>query len=250
MGIKSYISLGAVSLAVLAGADSAQAAALQGRVGINPPSPVPGGEGTGVRFIGTGLTVPGTDFPATDFDFLPPAGGGIGPVVELNANPLNGENDFLPFVGFTGSIQDITAAQIFGIVGGATLPDFINIPGAFSVTLTDVENPEYTFDGGGTTVSLGVTGDFINLSDGSGDVSFGVGTFSVDFAGLTIAETQALFDEPGEIPTDFDPGTWSSNFEVVAEVPTEVVPEASNLLGLFVIGLGGATVLARKKAVR
>ena len=132
--------------------------------------------------------------------------------------------------------------------------NFILIPGAFSVTLTDVEASQYTFDGSGTTISVGVAGDFINLSDGSGDVSTGVGTFSVDFAGLTIAETQALFDEAGEVPEGFTPGTWSSNFVVTAEEdvtppgPTpEDVPEASNLLGLLVIGLGGASMLIRKK---
>ena len=253
MKLKSYISLGIASAAVLGGANAASAAALQGRVGINPPSPV-GGEQSGVILTGTGFNIPGTDLPATDFDFVPPEGGGTGAIVELNANPLpTGENDFQPFVGFTGDIQDVTALEINDVVtGGDTIPNFITIDDAFSVTLTDVEPSEYTFDGSGTTVSIGVTGDFINLSDGSNDISQGVGTFSVDFAGLTIAETQELFDEAGEIPEGFTPGTWSSNFVVTAEEdvtppgPTPV-PEASNLLGLLVIGLGGASMLVRKK---
>lgn len=247
MNLKSYLSLGVASVAVLTGAGAAEAAALAGRVGINPPSPV-GGEETGVILIGTGETVPGSNVPATDFDWVPPVGGGTGDIVEINANPLDtGENDFEPFIGFNGDIQDITNSQILPIAAGATtLPNFIVIPDAFSITLTGVAIPEYSFDGSGTTVSVGVNGDFINLSDGSNDVSQGVGTFSVDFAGLSIAETQALFDEPGEIPEGFSPGTYSSNWVVEAEVPP-VVPEASNLLGLLVVGLGGATMLARKK---
>ena len=254
MKLKSYISLGIASAAaVLGGANAAEAAALQGRVGINPPSPV-GGEASGVILTGTGTNIPGTDLPATNFDFVPPVNGGTGAIVELNANALpTGENDFAPFIGETGDIQDISNDQILAIASGATeLDNFILISDAFSVTLTNVEASEYTFDGSGTTVSVGVAGDFINLSDGSGDVSTGVGTFSVDFAGLSIAETQALFDEAGEVPEGFTPGTWSSNFVVTAEDdvtppgPTPV-PEASNLLGLLVIGLGGASMMIRKK---
>lgn len=248
MKLKSYISLGIASAAVLGGANAASAAALQGRVGINPPNPDAGGA-TGVVFTGTGTDAPNGS-PLTDLDFVPPRNAGSdgeGPVVELNANPLpTGENDFAPFIGELGDIQDVTAAELVAIAGGDTLENFITIGNEFSVTLTDVEFPVYTFDGGGTTVSIGVEGDFINLSDGSGDVSQGVGTFSVDFAGLTIAETQELFDEPGEVPEEFTPGTWSSNFIVTADAPP-AVPEASNLLGLLVIGLGGASMLARKK---
>lgn len=254
MKLKPYLSLGIASAAILGGANIAEAASLEGRVGINPPSPEPGGEGTGVVFTGTGITAPGTGVPLTDLDFVPPRNAGsdgVGPVVELNANPLpTGENNFEPFIGFTGTIEDVTALELIAVAtGGAVIEDFIVIPDAFSVTLTDVvESPEYTFDDGGTTVSIGVDANFINLSDGSNDVSTGVGTFSVDFAGLSIAETQALFDEPGEVPEEFTPGTWSSNFIVTADdVPPEVVPEASNLLGLLVIGLSGASMLIRKK---
>ena len=249
MKLKSYISLGIASAAVLGGANAASAAALQGRVGLNPPTPV-GGQETGVILIGTGQTVPGSNLPATDFDWVPPEGGGTGAIVEINSNPLPPQDDFADFLGETGTIQDITAEEIFAVAAGETIDDFIVIPDAFSVNVTSVGIPEYTFDGSGTTISLGVNGDFINLSDGSGDVSQGVGTFSVDFAGFTIAETQALFDEPGEIPPQFNPGTYSSNWVVTADAPPptpEVVPEASNLLGLLVIGLGGASMLARKK---
>ncbi|VEP14442.1 exported hypothetical protein [Hyella patelloides LEGE 07179] len=252
MGLRTYISLGVASVATLSGAGAAQAAALQGRVGINPPSPTPGGEQTGVVFTGTGITVgdvdpnaPDPTRPLTDLDFVPPEGGGTGPVVELNANPFNGSNDFAAFVGQTGDIRDLPFADTVDLINNP-IPDFIVLDNAFSVTLTSLQFPEYTFDGTGTTVSLGVTGDFINLSDGSNDVSFGTGTFSVDFAGLSIAETRALFDEPGETPDQFNPGTWSSNWVVEGE-EHENIPEASNLLGLLAVGLGGAFVLARKK---
>ena len=253
MKLKSYIALGVASAAVLGGANAAEAAALQGRVGINPPSPAEGEE-SGVIFIGTGITVDndeGQTVPLTNFDFVPPVEGGVGTVVELNANPLpTGEDDFAPFVGQTGEILDLDAAAL--TPGDFPIEDFINIPGAFSASLTSVDFPVYSEDDGGTTVAIGVGAQFINLSDGSGDVSTGVGTFSVDFAGLSIAETQALFDEDGEIPEQFSPGTWSSNFVVTAEEdvtppgPTPV-PEASNLLGLLVIGFGGASMLIRKK---
>lgn len=252
MSLKSYFSLGVASLAVVAGANSAQAATLQGlqgRVGINPPTPI-GGVETGVIFIGTGQEDPNGN-PLTDFDFVPPEGGGNGAVVEINANPLpTGENDFAPFVGAAGTAQDLTVAQLLPITtGNATLPNFIQFPGAFSITLTEVNFPEYSFDGAGTTVSLGVQGDFIDLSNGA--VSQGVGTFSVDFAGLTPDETRALFDEPGEVPDQFNPGTWSSNW-VVTAAPHNVgvVPESSNLLGLLVMGLGGATMLLRKSKLQ
>lgn len=265
MNFKSYLSLGAASIAVLAGAGAANAAALQGRVGINPPS----NQGqSGVIFRGTGIEVPAAlnpdTPPLTDFDFVPPNNGGVGAVVEINANPFQGSNDFLPFVNQTGTIKDVTAEQLLATVGFDTsfnsipevdIPEFINLPGSFSFTLESTSFPQYTFTpvnpsnlalGGDTTVSIGVTGTFINLSDGSLDESDGVGTFSVDFAGKTIAETQALFDEPGEVPIEFNPGTWSSNFVAVENnIPT--VPEASNLLGLLVIGLGGASMLIRKK---
>ena len=251
MKLKSYISLGIASAAVLGGANAASAAALQGRVGLNPPSPV-GGEETGVILIGTGETVPGSDVPATDFDWVPPEGGGTGAIIEINSNPLPPQDDFADFVGETGTIKDVTAEEIFAVAAGETIDDFIVIPGAFSVNVTSVGIPDYTFDGNGTTISLGVNGDFINSSDGS--VSQGVGTFSVDFAGFTIAETQALFDEEGEVPVQFNPGTYSSNWVVTADedvtppvTPPPTVPEASNLLGLLVIGLGGASMLARKK---
>jgi hypothetical protein len=253
MGLKSHLSLGIASLAVLAGASSAQAASLEGRFGINPPT-IPGVQ-TGISFIGTGQVDPNGN-PLTDFDFVPPSGGGNGAVVEINANPApNGGNDFVPFIGETGTALDLTVADLLPITtGSATLPNFIEIPGAFSITLTEVQFPQYTFDSSGTTVSIGVGVDVVNLSDGSGDVSSGVGTFSVDFAGLDPDQTRALFDEPGEIPDQFNPGTWSSNFVVqgvdVPPPPGEAVPEASNLLGLLAIGLGGATMLLRKNKLQ
>lgn len=256
MNFKSYLSVSIASIAALLGATSAQAAALQGAVGINPPSPEPGGESTGVILIGTGVTVgdvigdPTDTTPLTDLDFAPPTDGGFGPVVELNANPVTTPtgtfNDFDNFVGFTGTILDIPLETALTLSPGTPLENaiVINDPDpAFAFDLTSLGAPVYSQDATGTTISLSLEGIFRNLSDGSNDISFGVGTASVDFAGLTIEETQALLDEDGEIPDQFNPGTWSSNF-IVTAAP---VPEASNILGLLVIGLGGASVLARKK---
>lgn len=255
MKLKSYISLGIASAAaVLSGANAAEAAALQGRVGINPVND--NGDAAGVNLIGTGITGPNGN-PLTVFDFVPPedpntlvTGGSTGAVIELNANNLdptdpNTPNDFAPFITDTGTIQDLGLEEITDITA---IEEFISIPGAFSFQLESLNFPEYTFDGGGTTVSVGVTGTFFNISDGTNDASDGVGTFSVDFAGLEPEQVRALFDEQGEISEAFNPTTWSSNFVATAEQPPNgVVPESSNLLGLLVIGLGGATMLVRKK---
>lgn len=240
-------------------ASNANAAALQGRVGINPPTPMGEEAPSGVVFTGTGIIDPNGN-PLTDFDFVPPTGGGVGAVVELNANPFKGFNDFAPFVGAMGEIKDVTALELLGVNGlNATftptgtptpIPNFINVPDAFSFTLGKVGLPQYSFDPdlGSTTVTVGVSGKFINLSDGSLDESDGLGTFSVDFAGKDITATKALFDEPGEVPPEFNPGTWSSNFVATApDNPTEAVPESSNLLGLLIIGFGGISLLVRKK---
>jgi hypothetical protein len=255
--ILSYVSQASIlGISLTVGlASDADAAALQGRVGINPPTPIHS-VASGVVFTGTGIVDPNGN-PLTDFDFVPPTGGGVGAVVELNANPFQGFNDFAPFVGEMGTITDVKASQLLGLNGldanfnptgtPTPIPDFINIPDTFSFTLEDISLPQYSFDSdlGSTTVTIGVAGKFVNLSDGSLDESDGLGTFSVDFAGKTIAETKALFDQPGEVPSEFNPGTWSSNF--VASNEDVVVPEASNLLGLLLIGFGGVSLLIRKK---
>lgn len=253
----SRISILAIGL-TLGLANNSNAAALQGRVGINPFNQ--GDLAAGVNLIGTGVTDPDGN-PLTDFDFVPPEdgnplvnGGTTGAVIELNANPVNtsnpaSPNDFLPFVAEEGTIKDLTLAEIQAIGGGAPLEEFILVPGAFSFQLEQVNFPQYTFDGSGTTVSIGVEGKFFNLSDGSNDASSGVGTFSVDFAGLEPDEVRALYDEPGELSGEFAPTTYSSNFVAIANDDDTgvIVPEASNLLGMLVIGLSGVSAIARKK---
>lgn len=251
----SKISILAVGL-TLGLASNSNAAALQGRVGINPVNQ--GGLAAGVNLIGTGVTDPNGN-PLTDFDFVPPEdgnpllnGGTTGAVIELNANPVNtsnptSPNDFLPFVTEEGTIQDLTLAETQAIVGGAPLEDFILFPGAFSFQLEQVNFPQYTFDGSGTTVSVGVEGTFFNLSDGSNDASVGVGTFSVDFAGLEPDEVRELFDEPGELSNQFSPTTYSSNFVATAPTPPRPTPEPGSILSLLAVGLiGSGSVFKRK----
>lgn len=254
----SQISILVVGLTV-GFASSSQAAALQGRVGINPLNQ--NGLAAGVKLIGTGV-VDTNGNPLTSFDFVPPDdgnplqnGGTTGAVIELNANPIDSvnptsPNDFLPFVTDSGTIQDLTLAEIGVINGGAPLDDFILVPDAFSFQLEQVNLPEYSFDGGGTTVSIGVKGTFFNLSDGSNDTSSGVGTFSVDFAGLEPDEVRELFDEPGEIPAGFSPATYSSNFVAIAPTPdTATTPEPASILGLLVVGLmGSGSVFKRQNS--
>lgn len=258
--LPSYVSQASIlGISLVVGlAGNANAAALQGRVGINPPTPMGGEEPSGVVFTGTGIVDPNGN-PLTDFDFVPPTGGGVGAVVEINANPFNGFNDFAPFVGEIGTIKDVTALELLALSGldgnlnptgtPTPIPNFITLHDAFSFTLEEVGLPKYSYDDAlnNTTVTLSVSGKFINLADGSLDESDGLGTFSVDFAGKTIAETQALFDEPGEIPSEFNPGTWSSNFVASADNPPPKTPEASNLLGLLIIGFGGISLFSRKK---
>lgn len=207
MNLKINFFLGIAFLTIFSRAGSAQAAALEGRVEIAPPTDA-GGVPTGVIFTGTGISDPNGN-PLPNFDFVPPSGGGDGDVVVIEPNPSptgeNEENDFRPFVGSIGTIRDLTLAEILAIGGRDNLDDFILIDDAFSVTLTTFSFPEYSFVNGGTTVSIGLSANFINISDDSNDVSTGTGTFSIDFAGLTIAETQALFDEPGETTDQFNP---------------------------------------------
>ncbi|MDJ0534316.1 MAG: hypothetical protein QNJ70_17855 [Xenococcaceae cyanobacterium MO_207.B15] len=263
MKIKSLVSLGAVSVgavSILASATAAHAAALEGRFSIAPFNE--NGQDAGVNFIGTGITFSDGD-PLTEFDFVPsvdvvdngmggfelPGGGTTGAIIELNATPLNplnpdtSPNDFSAFVSDIGTIQDLGLDELLDINNnGNPLADFIVIDDAFSFELAFVEEPEYTNTGSGTTVSVGVRGTVTNLFDGSFDESFGVGTFSVDFAGLNPNQVRGLFDEPGELSEALSPTSYSANFVV-----REAVPESSNVLGLLALGLGGIAFIANNK---
>lgn len=236
------VFLSTVSAGMLAHIDAAQAALLGG-VSF---SPVPAVD-SGVLFSGTGVNAPGTINPLTDIDFTPPIDGGNGIIVELSAG-VPEPDDFLPFIGEEGTIQDVTVAESESITPTSPLVGFINIPNAFRFDLENIGFPSYDGGGGdGTTISIRVEGKFVQLFDDPetlendiGSVSIGVGTFSADFAGLSIDETRALFDEPGE---QFGPNSYSATF-----VATEqAIPESSNLVTLLGLGLIGGVMIIRQR---
>ncbi|GAB4528792.1 MAG: hypothetical protein Tsb0014_10350 [Pleurocapsa sp.] len=236
--LSSLSFVGLLTAGFLTGVSSAQAAALTGGVSFRP------GDDGGVILTGTGVTDPDGD-PLTDFDFVPPVGGGTGVIVELNSG-TPGPNDFEPFEGFSGAITDLTLAQTALISPDNPLVGFIDIANGFRFDLEQISFPDYSTTSvgsiiTGTTVSIGVSGQFVNTSDGSNDVSRGVGSFSVDFAGQTPDQVRALFDQGGEV---FGPNSYSATF-VAFEQPI-AVPESSNVVALLALGLGGATLIKRK----
>jgi hypothetical protein len=238
--LSSLSFVGLLTAGFLTGVSSAQAAALTGGVSFRP------GDDGGVILTGTGVTDPDGD-PLTDLDFVPPVGGGSGVIVELNSG-TPGPNDFEPFEGFSGAIADLTLAQTSSITPDNPLVGFININNGFRFDLEQISFPDYstTSVGGivtGTTVSIGVSGQFVNTSDGSNDVSRGVGSFSVDFAGQTPDQVRALFDQGGEV---FGPNSYSATFVAVQQPTPAPVPESSNVVALLALGLGGATLIKRK----
>lgn len=247
----------AITVACVLGSEqAASAASLQGRVGINPFNK--DGEEAGVTLIGSGLRDANNN-PVVSYDFVPPTdrntpvtGGTTGAIVELNANSLNpldpnSPNDFVNFVGQTGTIQDLSFTEIASL---GSIDDFILVENSFSFQLNSLGLPVYSFNQQGTTISLGAEGTFFNLSDGSNDASQGVGTLSIDFAGLTPAQVVTLFDENNEISPAFDPTTWSSNFVAVADgpdTPIVVVNESSTLFSLALLSLGSFFCLGKVK---
>lgn len=251
-GISSIVGgLAVASASLLSNVNPAQAAALTGRVFVNPAV------GGGVIFEGSGQTAPGGS-PLTGFDFLPPENGGTGAVLELNASsndtpPVTcpGGSNFCQYVGGVGTINDLSIGDLTslpndnfivinkdGSVGGGTGV-------AFEFDLVDLAFPSYvesTLPDGtvSTTVSLAFEGIFTHVGDGSNDTSFGIANVSADFEGFNIAQTQALFDEDGE---DFGPINYSISIRASANIP-----ESSNIVGLLAFGLvGSAFVIGKRK---
>ena len=189
---------------------------LTGFVGISPTV-------GGVIITGSDVT---TEF--SDFDFVP------GSIIEINANPLpNGSNDFQPFIGYTGTIADITAQNILDINAGTEFANFLNVPGAFTFTLEQVDNPVFIETAFSTTGQLSAFGSFYDMQ---GNKSSGELNFSADFAGMTEAEVLALVSSQNNFVA-----SWSLN----AVATDTSVPEAS--IGFFSLAIICLAIFAKLK---
>lgn len=204
------------------------------------------GNNQGLIFTGTGLTpddVGGTGTePLPDIDFVEPINDGTGDIVLSAA-----AGDFTNFPVISVSIQDLCLPGTPNACTGATFPppsfDWFEATAAdgsqFKFIADVISFPEYSQQGNNTSVSVGVSGRVVNLLDPT-QISTGFANFSSDFAGRSISQVQALFDEPGE---SFGPQNWSADFVVSA--PS--VPESSNSIGLLVLGLVGGGLALKKQ---
>ncbi|MGB5596951.1 MAG: hypothetical protein WBM62_23380, partial [Crocosphaera sp.] len=143
-----------------------------------------------------------------------------------------------------------TFAPVENFLTVGVLPDGTAAEGGFVIDLLDLSIPVYSSDSGGTTVSVGVDIRARKLDENREVItdpdlaSFGTGTFSIDFSGLTPDQVSELFDEPGELAS-LDPSGDPTVFSYSAsfELTSKNVPESSNLIALVGLGLGG-TLLA------
>lgn len=242
---------------------SAQAAALSGDVSISPFAP------GGVVLTGTGSTFLGN--PVTTFDFKPDP---LAPSNSGTVFEVNGTDDFAAFAGDFGFIRDLDSTDVSNFIADAlggpdyVKTDFIRVYGRggngiydvnpttpkisgatddvyeFSFDLDDISAASYdttTIAGKlSTTVSLTLTGTFINQLDG-GSKSSGVFNAGVTFPNLDTAGVQALFDQAGE-------KTIAQNYALQGVATPTPTPEASTVSALLGFGLLGSMFAFRKKA--
>ena len=179
-----------------------------------------------------GVIINGSDTDGYDFNFVP------GSIIEINANPLaDGSNDFMPFVGYTGLISDITAEDIDAINAGDEFANFLNVPDAFSFTLEAVDTLVLVESAFSTTAQMSAFGSFYDVN---GLKSSGELNFSADFAGMTSQEVATLVSSDNTFVA-----SWSLNAVANGVGPDATdIPDAS--LGFISIVLIVLALLARR----
>lgn len=274
---RSLAAIPLVGVVAMAGAMPAQAS-LEGSFGINPFT-TGSDQAGGITLEGTGITAP-NGVPLTNIDFLPPEGPGV-PAVPGNGAivEVTGNGDFAQFQNWTGTVLDLAfdssvcGTCIYNETNSAVFPNTPGAPGPVARWLSITEDPgEGTpgnFDGGftarldnllapryiqgptGTTVVIDTFLTIFKLDEDGvitgDDPSTAIGTISGDFVGLTSAEVQAEFTDPGQLfPNDVSSATWSGSFVASKDDITDI-PEGSNLISLLGLGLAGASSLLIKR---
>jgi hypothetical protein len=203
-------------------------------------------------FTGIGINSPENGEPLTTIDFL---NFPITDTANQPAFPGTGEFSIIggtgSFAGFNpppfviGTIKDLPTA----LLGNgdpdpnAFVPveDFLTFSRGGETVTFDLETlgaPEYAQSGGGTSITIGATGNFDTSmeTDVPGDI-----LFAGEFVGFTANEVRNIFRSLGTIE-----GQSSSADLIVNDVQ---VPESSSVLSLVTLGLVGTgfAVSKRKK---
>ena len=226
--IAAVLSLSTVGL--LAGADSASAAALTGKFQLDGGITIPTGNSLISLSADSLIFSPQPTTPvaiaAQTGSFTSFNTANIGSIISFSS--LNAENPFLDF-GTTSGLVGLTSGD------SASITDKINI---FTLQSADykledtITNNKVT----GTSVSVAIQGFFTSAT---GETSKGEGNLTFQIAGDGASVVQAKLDAGNSINNLAFSG---------AVMSTTSVPEPTTNLGLLVLGLmGAATVVKRKK---
>ena len=166
-------------------------------------------------YAGIAPRIGGVIISEDNYNFAP------GSVVQINSNALpGGENDFLPFNGLEGVINNLDLANPVG--------ELIEIPGAFTFFLESVDTPVFIETAFGTTNQFSGTGQFISET---GDVTEGLINFSADYVGFSQEQAIDLTSASNNFVA-----SWSLNtvaFEPIGE--TIDIDEPSMAYGLLLL---------------
>lgn len=229
--IAAVLSLSTVGL--LAGADSASAAALTGKFQLDGGITIPTGNSLISLSADSLIFSPQPTTPvaiaAQTGSFTSFNTANIGSIISFSS--LNAENPFL----------DFGTTNISGLVGltpgdSASITDKINI---FTLQSADykledtITNNKVT----GTSVSVAIQGFFTSAT---GETSKGEGNLTFQIAGDGASVVQAKLDAGNSINNLAFSG---------AVMSTTSVPEPTTNLGLLVLGLMGASTVVKRKKI-